>query len=358
MRALTGACTAAGAAVVGCAVAIRQQTHRNHPVFAAACDQLKHSEVVHQLLGGGEVSTRGAVGGYSDIMGGTAVLRIPLSSSSCSGIVYARVEAEAEWVGKPSEAEDPTPPEHRVHSRWLLRHLEVQPPDLSASPVVLYSIPAKSSPSPWAPSREPSSLPETVRNLLPNLHTMLRDSDTHSFVLTLAIAIAANAGAFAYLHRRARGLERASQVMEMLRLPLNDRAVALRTDAMRIAEQVVEHEQLQPVRDGAMYGWQTQDEMFVIAPVISPNVAHDLLLGARRSCDKKWELTHVSLTNQEETRRVLTGGELASVDNLGAAQMAVMHMIAAAKSLPLKAPLANSTPSPDGLPHGQRKRRK
>jgi hypothetical protein len=175
-----------------------------------------------------------------------------------------------------------------------------------------------------------------VRNLFPNMHTMARDSDTHSFVLTLAIAIAANAGAFSYLHRRARGLERASQVLQMLRLPLNDRTLALRTDAMRVAERAVEHEQLQPVRDGGMYGWQTQDEMRAIAPVISPNAAHDLLLGARRVHDNKWELTHVSLTNQEETRRVLTRGELGSTDDLSAAQIAVSDMIAAAKSLPLK----------------------
>jgi hypothetical protein len=357
VRALTGACTAAGAVVVGCTVVIRQQTNRNHPVFVAACDQLKQSEVVHHLLGGAEVSTRGAVGGYSDIMGGTAVFRIPLSSSSSSQIIYARVEAEAEWVGKPSQGEDPTPPEQKVHSRWLLRHLEVQPPDLSTSPVVLYSIPAKSLPSPWAPSREPSSVPETLRNLFPNMHTMLRDSDTHRFVLALAIAIAANASAFAYLHRRARSLERASQVMQMLRLPLNDQTLALRTEAMRVAEQVVEYEQLQPVRDGGMYGWQTQDEMFVIAPVISPNMAHDLLLAARRLSDKKWELTHVSLTNQEETRRMLTGGELASTDNLVAAQRAVVDMISAAQSLPLETIPAKSARALDEVTHGQRRRK-
>ena len=255
------------------------------------------------------------------------------------------IRDRAEWLGKPPEEVTATPPEVKVHSRWLLRHLELEPHACNEQPVVLYSISAHAPPSKWAPSRESSALPEPLRNLLPNMQTLVADNDTHRFVLTLGIAIAANAFAFAYLHRRARGIERSSQVMEMIRLPVNEALLRLRNDGMRVAEQVADRNQLQPMPNSGIYGRETPNELYAIVPVVSPSSAYDMLLSARRSQGDSWKLTHVSLTHQDETKMALTQGELARTDDRDAAQVAVSNMIAAAKSLPLQQDTRPSSPT-------------
>jgi len=345
VRKLAGYCTVAGVGVVGAATMVRQRGQRTHPVCESACDQLSKSDFVRQMLGGGEVSTEGIVGGYQDPVGGTVAFRIPLSSSTSSVTRYARVEAEAEWVGREGEDIEPTSQAVKVHSRWLLRHLEIESLRPGEPPEVIYSLPAQVAASKWAPSRERTMLPEWLRNLFPNMGVLVRDQEAHRFMGTFCFAILINAAAFAYLNRRVQGLERSAAVMEILRLPLTEAANKLRTDAMRIAEQTIEKRALQPAKDGGIYGWQAQGEMFLVAPVMSPDSVHDLLISAKKKLNNSWELTHVSLCFHQETQEALTKGELAFSDNLGAAQAAVSELVANAKSLPIQ-PLAAKKPAP------------
>mmetsp|Transcript_41918 Transcript_41918/g.134759 ORF Transcript_41918/g.134759 Transcript_41918/m.134759 type:complete len:378 (+) Transcript_41918:101-1234(+) len=343
LRGLAGSCALAGAGVVVSGLVMRQRMLREHPICQTACDQLERSEEVRRWLGAGEVSTGGVVGGYVDIQEGTAAFRIPLGRSADGGAAYARVEAEAEWLRVPGAASASGPPvEERASARWLLRHLELEPPQGGGGghggqpPLVLYSLEASVPESKWAPSREPSAIPSAVRNLLPNTQALLGDSEAHRFVLTLATAVMANAVAFTYLHRRARGLERVGRVLELLRLPVDRPAAKLRAAAMRVAERSIEARALQPKQEGGgLYGWQAADTLYALAPVVSPAAAYDLLLAARRDGNGEWELTHVSLAEPAETQVRLTRGGLATGDSLAIAQAAVAEMIGAAESLPL-----------------------
>lgn len=335
VRALAGACTVAGGVALSSALYMRQKLNRDHPVFTAAAEQLTHSNAVRQRLGGGALSTSGVVGGYIDIMGGTVELRIPLSTGSTK--TYARVEAEAEWLVKdykgPVDAE-PTPPEKKVSTRWLLRHLELEPRHSGESPLVLYSVDACKPPSKWAPSREKSALPDALINLFPNVATVLSDSDSQKFFVCLALVLAGNGLAFAFMHNRARRYERAQQLLELLRLPLRETEVRLRADAMRIAERSVEPKALQPGKNGGLFGWQTPGEIVALAPVMSPRSQYDMLLRAKRRADNRWELTHVSLLNPQETSLVLTSNGPSS-DSAGTAQLRISELIAQSTSLPV-----------------------
>lgn len=415
LRGLAGSCALAGAGVVVSGLVMRQRMLREHPICQTACDQLERSEEVRRWLGAGEVSTGGVVGGYVDIQEGTAAFRIPLGRSADGGAAYARVEAEAEWLRVPGAASASGPPvEERASARWLLRHLELEPPQGGGGghggqpPLVLYSLEASVPESKWAPSREPSAIPSAVRNLLPNTQALLGDSEAHRFVLTLATAVMANAVAFTYLHRRARGLERVGRARSFLahnqsRMRHQTRAAVTgalpaRPPAARAGARVAAAASRPPRRQvargrdarrralhrSARFAAQAGGRGALrlaggghalcarprrlagggLRPAAGctarrqRRAAATLKLvreGARlpKVCGRvlgEWELTHVSLAEPAETQVRLTRGGLATGDSLAIAQAAVAEMIGAAESLPL-------APSTRGAGRGGERRR-
>lgn len=258
-----GVCSGAG--IIGAALGFRQSHLRSSPIVDAAAQQVRSAEAVRTLLGGPVASTSGIVAGYIDLMNGTAVITLPIVSEA--GVrAEARVEAEAEWVVLGAEAqargeEPPAAPENRVSSdcRWLLRHLEVElldasPPGTaaaaggaageasSAASITLYSVPAHVPLSPWAPSREPSRLPRSVRALLPNPAAVREDAAAGRVIAVAGVALFMHLVAFLALRRRTideRAIRRAEALLTLPETPalsaLRDAAVAAANSAPRAA---------------------------------------------------------------------------------------------------------------------------
>jgi len=255
-----------GAGIIGAAIGFRQSHLRSSPIVDAAAQQVRSAEAVRTLLGGPVASTSGIVAGYIDLMNGTAVITLPIVSEA--GVrAEARVEAEAEWVVLGAEArargeEPPAAPVNRVSSdcRWLLRHLEVELLDAAlpgtaaaaggaageassaAASVTLYSVPAHVPLSPWAPSREPSRLPRSVRALLPNPAAVREDAAAGRVITVAGVALLMHLVAFLALRRRTideRAIRRAEALLTLPETPalsaLRDAAVAAANSAPRAA---------------------------------------------------------------------------------------------------------------------------
>lgn len=207
----------AGTSTLGLALGFRQAHLKSSPIMEAASEQLRSAEAVAAFLGGAVASVDGVVGGYTDPVGGTSVLTIPIVT--LDGVhAVARVEAEAEWVGEQAAAEARgeefvlSPNAKAADCRWMLRHLEVERGDgdggdgAEPAPLVLYSVPAKVPLSCWAPRRKPSSLmslfPRWMRALLPEPSGFARDPSVPRLVGIAGLAIALHSFAFVVLRRR------------------------------------------------------------------------------------------------------------------------------------------------------------
>lgn len=238
-----------GGAVCGGVLAYRQHHLRQSPIIEAASAQLRSAAAVSALLGSPVASSGGMIGGYTDPVGGTAVLTIPIHSEG--GVTaIARVEAEAEWVGARADARargEPDPePDKAEKCRWLLRHLEVSRdpaaeggvPGSHEPPVVLYSLPAREPLSVWAPTRGPSRLPYWLRALIPEVPAAAREGDAIPRLLLVAGAsIVLHAAVFLHLHRRMSKEKVIRHVETLLALPEAPNLHAMRDWVVQIARQ-------------------------------------------------------------------------------------------------------------------------
>ena len=243
---LAGFGVAGSVAIVGGALALRQQHLRSSPVVAAAEQQLCAAEAVRGLLGSSVASTSGVVGGYTDPVGGTACITLPVVSEGGVRAV-ARVEAEAEWLVAQAQADargEPPPSIAKAEScRWLLRHLELEleaPPSAANASadgraLTLYSLPRNAPLSSWAPSREPSSLPRWLRALLPEPSAVAQAEVTPRLFFVGAAAISAHAVVFVLLHRKMATEQMLRRAETMLTLPETSAHVALTGRAFEIA---------------------------------------------------------------------------------------------------------------------------
>lgn len=230
LRQLGGLGVAGSMAIIGGAIGLRQRHLRTTPVVIAAEQQIKAADSVRALLGSAVASTSGVVGGYTDPVGGTACITLPVMSETGVRAV-ARVEAEAEWLVVSAQAEArgeaPPAPAKSESCRWLLRHLEVEleaPPaaanaSASAHAITLYSLPRNAALSPWAPSREPSAMPRWLRALLPEPSAVAQAEATPRLLFVGAAAVSAHALVFARLHRRMITEQMLRRAESMLNLP-------------------------------------------------------------------------------------------------------------------------------------------
>ena len=257
LRQLAGFGVAGATAIVGGALGMRQLHLRNSPVVDAATQQLRSADAVRELLGSAVASTSGVLGGYTDPVGGTACITMPVVSEG--GVrAIARVEAEAEWLVKRAHAEarGETPVEHPKGEtcRWLLRHLEIEldcpkPADGTSSSgsnatTVLYSLPPNAKLSSWAPSREPSALPRWLRALLPEPSAVTENEASPRLLVVGAFAIAAHAFVFGRLHRRMINEKMLRRAETMLTLPESSTHEALAQRAFEIAAEAAGTERI------------------------------------------------------------------------------------------------------------------
>lgn len=233
-----------GAVLVGSSLALRQYHLRNSPVVTAAEQQLHAAEAVRGLLGSTVVSTSGVVGGYTDPVGGTACITLPVISEG--GIrAVARVEAEAEWLVAQAQAEargEALPPAPKPENcRWLLRHLEIEleAPSTAVNSdghaLTLYSLPRNAPLSPWAPSRAPSVLPRWLRALLPEPSAVAQAEAAPRLVACGFIVFTAHAVAFSRLHRKMVTEQMLRRAETVLALPDSPIHAALATRAVELA---------------------------------------------------------------------------------------------------------------------------
>lgn len=315
-----GAYGVGGAAtIIGGALAYRQRHLHQSPIVEAAVQQLRSADAVRELLGASISSTSGILGGYTDPVGGTAVLTIPILASNGARAV-ARVEAEAEWVQLQAEAEargkkeDPAAALMKDENcRWLLRHLEVEPADASVasrdavtgSNLVLYSMPARVQLSSWAPSRQPSPLPRWLRALLPEPSAVRQSDALPNLLIAAGFAALAHSIAFYALHRKM-GMERAMRHAERVLALRETRSLhALRSRALEIArEQAMAggsgNTPVPVLANGAgIYGHASANSVVGLTAL---NDKREMLFRAERTSGggsgggrEAWLLTHIAL---------------------------------------------------------------
>lgn len=262
LRQLVGIGAGGGVALIGGALYYRQKHLQNSPVVEGAVQQLLAAEAVRGLLGSPVASTTGVLGGYTDPVGGTACITLPVVSEGGVRAV-ARVEAEAEWLVMQAQAEargevQTEQPVKRETCRWLLRHLEIELETPSSSHgvsapavTVLYSLPANAPLLSWAPEREPSLwAPRWLSALFPNPQAALQAEVAPRLILTGFVAVFAHAIVFARLHKRMiteKMLQRAETLLTLPETPthnvLANRAFDLAAQAVGPdgARQIVRH---------------------------------------------------------------------------------------------------------------------
>eukprot|EP00308_Calcidiscus_leptoporus_P025433 CAMPEP_0119369718 /NCGR_PEP_ID=MMETSP1334-20130426/16195_1 /TAXON_ID=127549 /ORGANISM="Calcidiscus leptoporus, Strain RCC1130" /LENGTH=325 /DNA_ID=CAMNT_0007386621 /DNA_START=42 /DNA_END=1019 /DNA_ORIENTATION=+ len=250
------------------------------------------------------VSTRGIVGGYVDLVEGSAVLTIPVARSDGStGRCIARVEAEAEWVGAVPVDGEPGQ-EAKMRARWLLRHMELEA-DGDRDALVLYSLPAALVPSPWTPSREPSLLPRDVRAFFPELAAMTQSREVLQLAVVGTLMVAMHTFAFVTF-RRQQGIQREyEQLQRYMLLRPEPWLVRLQTDALAVAE--IDRMLLPKASDGKrpttsvaateglLYGSRRNELVQAFTVVQAKDGAHAVLFEASKA-GSGWQLEHVSLT--------------------------------------------------------------
>ena len=323
LRGLAGIGVAGTASIIGGALCLRQVHLRSSPVVEAAEQQLRAADAVRVLLGSAVVSTSGVVGGYTDPVGGTACVTLPIVSEGGVRAV-ARVEAEAEWVVAQAHAEarGETPPEPTKAEtcRWLLRHLEVEleapnsAPNASASStaLTLYSLPKNTPLSAWAPSRAPSALPRWLRALLPEPSAVAQADNTPRLIAVGAMAISAHLLVFVMLHRRMITEQMLRRAETMLTLPETPTHAALADRAFELATSAVGPEAAKRLMRSAgapLYGHsdgkrvlaftslKTQQEFFFKAERFFPAAPSQSqrARGAQQPSKEEWTLTHVAV---------------------------------------------------------------
>ena len=342
---LTGACALAGGTIGGAGMWLRQRSFREHTVFKAACEQLQDAAAVRELLGEGPVSTAWTVGGYFDSLGGTTVFEISLTGAGGAKAI-ARVEAEAEWVGAHGGATvTSSAMEQKYASRWLLRHLELQPEARRESPIVLYSTPPIMPLPPFAPSREPRWLPHSIGGLFPNLK-----GDTFAYQLMIGGAIVLTAQAMLYARFRYNdGAARAAErVQELMAVHGGEALAAIRAEAIRAVSAGVK---MAPAEKAKFYGRVSTEYVAALTPIVHANASRptprDLLFAAEKSAGGKggWRLTHASLSDlRTKTNKLAPLAHLPDDEAAEGARDAVEQMVAEAGSvaIPSTTPMAGT----------------
>lgn len=320
LRGLAGIGVAGTTSIIGGALVLRQVHLRSSPVVEAAEQQLRAADAVRELLGSAVVSTSGVVGGYTDPVGGTACITLPIvSEGGVRGV--ARVEAEAEWViaQAHAEARGETPPEATKAEtcRWLLRHLEVEleapnsASNASSSALTLYSLPKNTPLSAWAPSRAPSVLPRWLRSLLPEPTAVAQADNTPRLIAVGVMAISAHILVFVMLHRRMITEQMLRRAETMLTLPETPTHDALAGRAFEIATSAMGPEAAKRLMRSAgapLYGHsddkrvlaftslKSQQEFFFKAErFVPPTTAQSQRARAQQPNKEEWTLTHVAV---------------------------------------------------------------
>jgi len=316
-RQLAGFGVGGGVAIIGGALCLRQWHLQSSPVVEAAVQQIVAADAVRHLLGSSVASTSGVFGGYTDPIGGTACITMPVVSED--GVrAIARVEAEAEWliqkVHAEARGENPAEPMKSETCRWLLRHLEVQlegsPEGSSDGTAVLYSLPCNTSLSPWAPSRAPSLLPRWLRSFLPEPAGVVHSEASPRLLAVGVMVICAHATVFGMLHRRMINEKMFRRAEQLLALPDTVTHNALARRALEIAvEAVGPASSSRAVRTSgtSMYGQSTASRVLAFT---SLDNHHELFFKAERAplrgrspharrsqqpAGEEWTLTHVSM---------------------------------------------------------------
>jgi hypothetical protein len=277
-----------GVSIVGGALALRQQHLHSHPVVEATAQQLRAAQAVEKLLGSAVASTSGVLGGYTDPIGGTACITIPVVSQG--GVrAIARVEAEAEWLVQRAQAEargeEPAAPTKGETCRWLLRHLEIERADTHATgetPTVLYSLPPNAPLSPWAPSRSPSASPRWLRALLPEPQGVVQSELTPRLILVGACTVALHAIVFGVLHKKMLNEKMLRRAETMLTLPETPAHTALATRAMELVAEVAPDGARKMVRHAGapLYGHATSARVMAFTSLTNQQ---ELFFSAERS---------------------------------------------------------------------------
>lgn len=302
---------------------VRQRTLQQHPLCAAAAAQLQSSPEVQRLLESETVSTDGIVGGYVDMIGGTAVLLLPLrTQAGAKG--HARLEAEAQRVA----AEDQSPLGFALGTdeyRWSLRHLEVTKELPAPAPTqVLFDAPAELELPAYAPAREPapprSLLPREVQMLLPVDLTLMRWATFH--LLTI--------GFIARWVSRHVARQRAATALEaLIQVPADPSLLEVRASALRAiaAEAVPESGSILEapakitINTDDFYGDVVEGrDLAAYNRVTSPTGTVDLFIHATRRGEKGgWRLLSSSIVDTRDTDAILTD----AVDDVDAARRAI-----------------------------------
>ena len=316
-----------GASLVGLlgggSLYVRQRTLQQHPLQAAAAAQLRSSPEVQRLMESEAVSTDGFVGGYVDMIGGTAVLLLPLhTQAGAKG--HARLEAEAQ------RAEEESPLGFALGAdeyRWSLRHLEVTKVLPALAPTqVLFDAPAERELPAYAPAREPalprSLLPREAQMLLPVDLTLMRWATIH----LLTIGLVAR-----WVSRHVARQRAATALEALIHVPADPSLLELRASALRvIAEEtapasgsILEAPAKIIVNTDDFYGGVLEGrELAAYNRVTSPTGTVDLFMHATRRSEKGgmtgWRLLSSSIVDTRETDEMLD-----AVDDADAARGAI-----------------------------------
>lgn len=326
---LGGFAVAGSCSIIGGALYVRQRHLRSCVIIEAADQQLRSADAVRALLGAPVRSTNGIVGGYTDPIGGTAVITMPIVGENGVEAV-ARVEAEAEWVQLKAEAEArgevPPEPKRSETCRWLLRHLEVERVDgATAAPVALtdgdgsgdggggggttasdgvltlYSLPQRVPTSLWAPSREPSMLPRWLRALLPEPNGVKSSEAFPRVLMVGGVVVLMHALAFRSINQKMvaeKALRRAEALLTLAETPAH---VAMRDRAIELAAQTVEASKGGPVIRSAgslLYGRASAKEVVGFTALRDKR---ELFFRAEKSDKRRaeWVLTYIAVEPTE-----------------------------------------------------------
>ena len=318
-----------GASLVGLlgggSLYVRQRTLQQHPLHVAATAQLQSSPEVRRLMESDAVSTDGFVGGYVDMIGGTAVLLLPLHAHA--GVKgHARIEAEAQRVA----ADEQSPLGFTLGAdeyRWSLRYLEVTKELPAPAPTqVLLNAPAELELPAYAPAREPalprSLLPREAQMLLPVDLTLMRWATIH----LLTIGLVAR-----WVSRNVARQRAATALEALIQVPADPSLLELRAAALRViaAEAPVSGSVLEApakiiVNTDDFYGEVLEGrDLAAYNRVTSPTGTVDLFMHATRRTDKGgttgWRLLSSSIVDTRDTDAIL----IDAVDDADAARSAI-----------------------------------
>jgi hypothetical protein len=241
-------------------------------------------------------------------------------------------------VGRHGQAATAVDDQARYESRWLLRHMEIGREEGGAEPsLVLYSTPPVMPLPAFAPSREPSAIPHSVRGLFPRVW-----GDEAAIKLIGGGAMVLSLQLFVFLRKRHQeaALRAAETVQRQLLLPTAPHFAPLRDAAIKAT---ATGRQLAPAHDGELYGVATADAVSALTSVVNPNVSKpsltetDLLFGAARDAQGAWALTHASLLEDVRLKTVKLAplAHLPPAEAQAEARAAIDELIAAATTVRL-----------------------